>query len=134
MLVSIAALIIGGTAVADLSALHAQNPDWPAHARFHAIWHVMHVAGAQSVALALLWLGRRGHSGGLLSTAAAVMAAYPLSFLVSLSVAPLFDASITPDVPEELMPARPLGLDGNLFSVLIVTPLLLTAWWLVRRR
>jgi hypothetical protein len=47
--------------------------------------------------------------------------------------APLFDASISPDVPAELLPPRPLGLDGNFFSVLVVTPVILIGWLFARR-
>jgi hypothetical protein len=125
-------LIVAGTAGADLSALHAQNPHWPAHARFHAIWHVTHVAAVQTVAMALLWVATTRQSVDGVSAAAGVLAAYALSFLVSAGAAPLFGASITPDVSAELMPPRPLGLDGNLFSVLIVTPTILVGWWLAR--
>jgi hypothetical protein len=126
-------VIVVGTGVADLSALHAQNPSWPAHARFHAIWHVVHVTGVQSVAIALLWVGTRRQSVNGVSPAVGILAAYALSFLASAAAAPLFDASITPDVPAELLPPRPLGLDGNFFSVLVVTPLILIGWLFARR-
>jgi hypothetical protein len=36
-------------------------------------------------------------------------------------------------VSAALMPRRPLGLDGNLFSVLVVTPMILIGWALARR-
>ena len=132
ILMAVSVVIVIGTAVADLSALHAQNPIWPPHARFHAVWHVMHVAAVQSVAVGLLWLALRRDVRRHVSPAAAILAAYVLSFLGAAVLAPWFGASITPDVPPDLMPTRPLGLDGNLFSVLVVTPIIVAAWLLAR--
>ena len=132
LLATVSMVIVAGTAVADLSALHAQNPNWPAHARFHAIWHVVHVASVQGVAMALLWTATRRQSVDAVWPAAGLLGSYALSFLVSAASAPLFGASITPDVSAELMPRQPMGLDGNLFSVLVVTPMILTGWWLAK--
>lgn len=132
VLTAVSVAIVVGTAVADLSALHAQNPALPSHARFHAIWHVLHVAAVQGVALAVLWVAARGTVGLRVSLAAAIMAAYVVSFLSAALAAPFFGASLAPDVPPEAMPPRPLGLDGNLVSVLIATPIIAAGWWLAR--
>jgi hypothetical protein len=134
LLATVSMVIVAGTAVADLSALHAQNPSWPPHARFHAMWHVVHVAGVQCVAMALLWTATKRQFIDGVWPAAGLLGAYALSFLASVASTPLFGASITPDVSTELMPRRPLGLDGNLFSVLVVTPMILIGWALARRR
>lgn len=121
-----------GTAVADLSGLHAQNPNWPPHARFHAMWHVFHVACIQCVAMASLWFALKKRPVDGVWVAAGLVASYALSFLVSAASTPLFGAALPPDVPEELLPARPLGLDGNLFSILVITPIIVIGWTLAR--
>ncbi|SNR29393.1 DUF6640 family protein [Blastococcus mobilis] len=46
---------IVGTARADLNATHVFNPEWPPHARFHGAAGLGTVAGAQLLALWLLW-------------------------------------------------------------------------------
>jgi hypothetical protein len=133
ILATMSIAIVAGTALADLSALHAQNANWPPHARFHAMWHVVHVACVQCVGLALLWAAAKGVSVHGVWAAAGLLGSYALSFLASAASTPLFGASITPDVSAALMPRRPLGLDGNLFSVLVVTPMILIGWALARR-
>lgn len=43
------------TALADLGYMHASNHAWPPHAKFHAIWAVMHVAAIHLLARRFLW-------------------------------------------------------------------------------
>ena len=43
------------TAIADLGFMHAGNEAWPPHAKFHAVWNVVHVALTHAVALGVIW-------------------------------------------------------------------------------
>ena len=133
LLTALSLTTAGGTAVADLSRLHARNPNWPPHARLHAIWNVTHVTTTQLLALTLLWRGRPEDSRLRARIAAMLILAFAASFYEAAILAPAFDAAITPDVPAEEMPPRPFGLDGNLFSFLAATPVMLLGWKLCER-
>ena len=63
----------------------------------------------------------------------AILMAYTLTLFVALMLAPVFGASLTPDVALADMPPEPLGMDGNLFSMMIGVPLILLGWWLCER-
>jgi hypothetical protein len=134
LLTALSVTTAAGTAAADLSRLHARNPRWPPHARLHAIWNVTHVTATQSLALALLWTGAREDSPLRARIAALLVLSFAVSFFGAALIAPAFGAAITPDVPAEDMPPRPLGLDGNLFSFLAATPLMLLGWRLCENR
>ena len=132
LLTLLAIATAAGTAVADLSALHAQNPNWPPHARLHAVWNVMQVTLTQVLAIALLWTG--GTPTRLRARVAALLLlVYSGSFFAAAWLAPAFGASLSPDVAPDAMPPRPFGLDGNLVSVMLATPLVLLGWWLCER-
>ena len=124
---------LAATAVADLGYMHASNPAWPAHARLHGIWNVTQVFATHSLALGLLWLGDNAVSIVRVRVAALIMIAYPGSFFLAVALAPLFGASVLPDVPPRNMPPQPFGMDGNLFGFLVGLPLIVLAWWLCER-
>ena len=128
LLTGLAVTTIVGTAAADLGSLHSLNPNWPPHARLHAIWSVMHVTATQLLAISLLWTG--GPPTRLLRahTAALLLLAFAVSFFVSAAIAPAFGATMTPDVSPADMPPRPLGWDGNLFSFVVAAPFVLGGW------
>jgi hypothetical protein len=122
-----------GTLAADAGFMHAGNGAWPPHARFHALWNAAHVLGTHGLALALLWSG--APSTRLLRTriALGIFLCYMAGFFAVLLVSPRFGAAVTPDLPADLMPPRPFGLDGNLFLFLATVPLFLLAWRLCRK-
>lgn len=122
-----------GTPIADLGFMHAGNEAWPPHARLHAVWSVFHTMAVQMLALGILWLGPNAGSVFSIRISVLVLGAYIASFFLSLAAGPLFGASIVPDLPQESMPPTLLGLDGNVVSMLIATPLLAWAWWLCER-
>ena len=126
-LIAVSAL---GTAVADLSYLHASNADWPPHAKLHALWGVAHVMATHSIALYLMLLRPDIFR---IRLGVAILMAYTLTLFVALMLAPVFGASLTPDVAPADMPPEPLGMDGNLFSMMIGVPLILLGWWLCER-
>lgn len=118
-----------GTAIADLGYMHASNVSWPPHAKLHAVWSVLHTMGVQSLALGVLWIGAFGEQIVRIRIAILILFMYVSSFFVSLVLAPLFGAAITPDLPLERMPPTLLGLDGNVISMLVATPLIVWIWW-----
>ncbi len=46
-----------GTIAIDLGRTHAGNREWPGHARFHVIWHVVNVVLLSVGAEVVLWSG-----------------------------------------------------------------------------
>ncbi len=130
LLVVLVAISAVATAVADLSYIHAGNSDWPPHARLHAIWGVAHVLGTHSIALYLLSVRPDIFR---IRIGVGILLAYALTLFVALLVAPLFGASVEPDLLPADMPPKILGLDGNVFSFLIGVPLILLGWWLCEK-
>ncbi len=130
LLVVLVAISAVATAVADLSYIHAGNADWPPHARLHAIWGVMHVLGTHSIALFLLLVRPDIFR---IRISVGILLAYALTLFVALLVAPMFGASVEPDLLPADMPPTILGLDGNVFSFLVGIPLILLGWWLCER-
>jgi hypothetical protein len=126
-------VVLAGTLAIDLGFMHASNADWPPHARFHGVWFVLGVVATHCLALALLWFGDEPTRTLRLRIAALIVFSNSIAFFASWLIAPLFHASLTPDLPSERMPDKPLGLDGNLFSFLVITPLVLLGWWLSER-
>ncbi|PRY50972.1 hypothetical protein LY71_10235 [Geodermatophilus tzadiensis] len=101
---------IVGTARADLNATHVFNPEWPPHARFHGAAGWGTVAGAQLVALWLLW---RPAS----SAAEEDLAARTAALLSAVAWAPFFPALATPGTAVEDEPGhlpRVAGVPLNL--------------------
>jgi hypothetical protein len=125
--------VVAGTLAIDLGFMHASNADWPPHARFHGVWFVLGVVATHCLALATLWFGESDTRLLRLRVAALIVLGNSVAFFAAWLLAPLFQASLTPDLPMERMPAKPLGLDGNLFSFLVITPLVLIGWWLSER-
>jgi hypothetical protein len=121
-------LIIAATAVADLGFMHASNAAWPPHARLHAVWNVMHVAGTHALALVLLWAGPDAGYILRVRIAVGIVFTFSASFFVAAALSPLFGASVHPDLPVSERPPTPFGLDGNLLGFLIALPLILWAW------
>ena len=122
------------TIVADLSYLHAANTAWPPHARLHAVWSVMHVVATHSLALGVLWIPAINLAPVLrVRFATLILLAYIASFFAAVALAPAFEGALAPDVPDELMPPQPLGIDGNLASFVLGTPFVVLAWWLCER-
>ena len=119
-----------GTAVADLSYMHASNEAWAPHAKLHAVWGVTHVVATHSIGLFLLL---KTSDLFRVRIAVLILLAYMGSFFVTLGLAPLFGGAIAPDVPLSEMPAKPLGIDGNIFSFLVGILLVLLGWWLCER-
>jgi hypothetical protein len=126
-------VVVAGTVAIDLGFMHASNADWPPHARFHGVWFVLGVVATHCLALGLLWFGEYDTKTLRLRIAALIVLSNGIAFFASWLIAPLFQASLTPDLPIERMPDKPLGLDGNLFSFLVITPLVLLGWWLSER-
>jgi hypothetical protein len=107
---------IVGTARADLNATHVFNPDWPPHARFHGAAGWGTVAGAQLLALWLLW--RPGSTSAEQDLAARTAALLPL-----VAWAPFFAALATPGTAVEDHPGhlpRVAGVPLNLVPATLV--------------
>jgi hypothetical protein len=120
---------IVGTARADLNATHVFNPDWPPHARFHGAAGWGTVAGAQLVALWLLW---RPAS----STAEQDLAARTAALLPAVAWAPFFAALATPGTAVEDEPGhlpRVAGVPLNLVPATLV-PAVAALGYLLHRR
>lgn len=126
-------LMIVATAVADLGFMHASNEVWPPHARLHAVWNVLHVLGTHSVALGLLWVGARAGSIQRVRAAALVSLAFVASFFGAALLAPLFGASVHPDLPLHERPPTLLGMDGNTLGFVLIVPVVVWAWWTCER-
>jgi hypothetical protein len=124
---------VAGTLAIDLGSMHASNADWPPHARFHGVWFVLGVVASHGLALVILRVGKNDTRTLRLRLATLMVLGNIVAFFSAWLLAPLFHASLTPDLPVERMPAKPLGLDGNLFSFLVITPLVLLGWWLSER-
>jgi hypothetical protein len=133
-LTALLVLMIAATAVADLGFMHASNPAWPPHARLHAIWNVVHVAGTHLLALGLLWVGPNAGSVVRVRIAVGVLLAFVLSFFVAATLAPGFDGSVHPDLPAADRPPTLFGLDGNSLGFLLVLPIVLLAWLACEKR
>jgi len=130
MLSGLLVLSVIGTPIADLGFMHAGNDAWPPHAKLHAVWSVFHTMAVQILALGILWVGPNAGSLFSIRISALILGAYIASFFLSLAAAPLFGASIVPDLPPESMPPTLFGLDGNVVSMIVATFLLAWAWWL----
>ena len=121
-------LMVIATSIADLGFMHASNPAWPPHAKLHAIWNVTHVAGTHMLALGLLWIGPDSSSILRLRVAVGILLAFMTGFLLASFAAPLFGASVHPDLPPVDRPPTVFGLDGNTVGFLIALPITLIAW------
>lgn len=121
-------LMIVATAVADLGFMHASNDVWPPHARLHAIWNVLHVLGTHSVALGLLWVGARAGSIQRVRAAVVISLAFVVSFFLAALLAPLFGASVHPDLPLHERPPTVFGMDGNMLGFIVILPIVAWAW------
>jgi hypothetical protein len=119
--------------VADLGLMHVSNPAWPPHARFHALWSVLHVVATHALALGLLGFGERRTQMLRVRMATLLFLSYVVSFFVAWLLASPFGATLTPDVPVARRPPVPFGLDGNLLSFLVVAPVVFLAWRLCER-
>lgn len=126
-------LMIIATAIADLGFMHASNESWPPHARFHAIWNVVHVTGTHSLALGVLWIGPSSNSITRVRIAVGIFLAFVISFFIAALVSPLFEASVHPDLPMQQRPPTLLGMDGNMIGFLLVLPIVLYAWRICER-
>ena len=82
-------LMIIATAVADLGFMHASNDAWPPHARLHAIWNVIHVAGTHGLALGLLWVGSNAGSIVRVRVAVGIFVVFVVSFFVAAALSPM---------------------------------------------
>lgn len=127
-------LLIVATAVADLGFMHASNAAWPPHARMHAIWNVVHVAGTHGLALGLLWIGRDAGSIVRVRIAVAIVLAFVVGFFAAAALAPALGGSVHPDLPPADRPPTLFGLDGNAIGFLLVLPIVLLAWRACERR
>ena len=104
---------IVGTERADLNRTHVLNPNWPPHARFHSAAGWGTVAGAQLLALSLLWRpGQRAGERDLAVKTAALLPAVswvPFFFAVSIPGAAVEDElghlPRVAGVPASLVPA-----------------------------
>ena len=126
-------LMIIATAVADLGFMHASNDAWPPHARLHAIWNVIHVAGTHGLALGLLWVGSNAGSIVRVRVAVGIFVVFVVSFFVAAALSPMFEASVHPDVPLAERPPSLFGLDGNMLGFIIVLPIVIWAWRICER-
>ena len=121
-------LMIIATAVADLGFMHASNDAWPPHAKYHAIWNVMHVAGTHGLALGVLWWGKSAGSIERVRIAAGIFLAFVISFFAATALSWLFGASPHPDLPVDERPPTLFGMDGNTLGFLLVLPFVAWAW------
>lgn len=128
VLTALLVMMIAATAVADLGFMHASNDSWPPHARMHAIWNVMHVVGTHGLAIGLLWLGPDAGSILRVRIAAGILLAFVASFFAAAVLAPVFGASVHPDLPMAERPPTLLGMDGNMLGFLLVLPFVVWAW------
>ena len=119
---------IAGTGSADLNRTHLFNPAWPPRARFHSAAGWGTVAGAQLLALWLLW--RPGPQvGGERAVATAAL-------LPVISWAPFFAAAAIPGTAVEDEPGhlpRVAGVPLNLVPATLV-PALCAAGYALHRR
>ena len=107
---------IAGTARADLNRTHVLNPDWPPHARFHAAAGWGSVAGAQLLALWLLWRPSR-------EPAERDVAVTTAALLPAIAWTPFFAALATPGTAVEDHPGhlpRIAGVPLNLIPAALV--------------
>ena len=113
--VTIAVLItlIGPTAV-DWNNSHVFNPQWPPHARFHAIVYLCMTIGFSLIALWLIWRPSSEHVVDMLVAALVPIIAWG-SFFIAVRVS----GAVAEDDPGSL--PRRMGLPVNLFNAGIFT-------------
>jgi hypothetical protein len=75
---------------AEVNATHVWNPQWHAHARFHAVWQLATQLTMSVVALGFIWARR---SATLLLAGIVVAACESVGFIVSFALRPLFDST-----------------------------------------
>lgn len=118
-----------GTARADLNRTHIANPAWPPHARFHAVAGWGTNAGAQLLALWLIWRpAPEGPERTLAITSAALLPA--------IAWLPFLPALITPGTAVEDEPGhlpRVAGVPLNLVPATLVPAISALGYALHRR-
>ncbi|RZQ62391.1 DUF6640 family protein [Amycolatopsis suaedae] len=115
-----------GPAVVDFNDSHVFNPDWPPHARFHAVMLLAVGAAMSAVALWLLWRRPADRTG--LRVATAVPVAVWGAFFVPL----LVPGTSVEEYPGEV--GRLLGMPLNLVLAAVFIALTLTGYGLSVRR
>lgn len=112
--------------IADLNETHLFNPQWSAHARFHAVWFLAFAAGIAASALYLIW----ARNEVVLPTVFGIM--FSAGFWVALVLASNYGGALVDDngYSEKIM-----GVDGNVlvFSALTALFLALLVMSLLRR-
>jgi len=78
----------------DLSASHAFNPEWPPHARFHAIWLVGVLAALALVMLVVTWHGKRTDAPRNLALAATLGWVALVPFGLAALAQPVYDGAL----------------------------------------
>ncbi len=116
---SLIATIVGPIR-ADCNRTHIFNPEWPPHARFHAIAGLCMTTGFSLIGLWLLWAGLSCFPRFLVSAAIPV-----------ISWGSFFLAAITPGAGVEDHPgsiSRIFGLPINLFVALIFSAIAIAGY------
>jgi hypothetical protein len=118
-----------GTAYADLNRSHVFNPNWPPHARFHGMAGWGTVAGAQLLALWLLWRPAAQRSEQDVAVKAAAL--LPVAAWAPFFLALLTSGTAVEDEPGHL--PRPAGVPLNLVPATLV-PAVSALGYLLHRR
>ncbi|MEM9355469.1 MAG: DUF6640 family protein [Pseudomonadota bacterium] len=119
ILVSVATLFYGLVpAVADLNETHLLNPQWSAHARFHAAWFLAFTAGIAATALYLIW--RRGEI--ILPILFGLL--FALGFWIALIFRSAYGGAL---VDSNGYSQKIIGLDSNVFLFSVLSILLVVS-------
>lgn len=113
------------TIKADFNRMHATNPLWTPHARFHVVWQISSYSAIGLIALGLIWLSGPLPRERLFLAAALAVAVYG-GFFVAAVARPLFDGKLHDEngYPPFKAPIGPGRWDANVTGFTILSVIL----------